>query len=349
MADGTKQVMGGTAIKPVGWDRSFCESLKYMIYDPDNGTVLTRTPLSWLKIITFYCIYYSFLAGFWIACLNIFFMTLPEDKPKWEQDGSIIGSNPGVGLRPQSTDKLIDSSMIVLGVGEKSMEPTNEDGEGDKNVDYAVRMRKLLDAYDNTEGMRDCEANEINTESQGCIFDKTTLGPCEKFPYGYVGNGTANSFAEPCIFLKFNKIYNWEPTPINPTELGDEKYSEMPEELKKKVAKAEDKNMVWIDCFGRYPADKEALKIEYYPEHQGIPIKYFPFKGKTVPYQSPLVAIKVKENRAHWGQLMHVECRAWYDGVHHSTKEKSGLTQFELHLIPTDDDFPASTLPEHTG
>ena len=58
----------------------------------------------------------------------------------------------GVGLRPQSTDKLIDSSMIVLGVGEKSMEPTNEDGEGDKNVDYAVRMRKLLDAYDNTEG-----------------------------------------------------------------------------------------------------------------------------------------------------------------------------------------------------
>ena len=58
----------------------------------------------------------------------------------------------GVGLRPQSTDKLIDSSMIVLGVGEKSMEPTNEDGEGDKNIDYAVRMRKLLDAYDNTEG-----------------------------------------------------------------------------------------------------------------------------------------------------------------------------------------------------
>merc|ERR1711892_1641435 len=64
---------GRYAIKPVGWDRTFCESLQYMIYDPANGTILTRTPLSWLKIIVFYCIYYCFLAGFWIGCLNIFF------------------------------------------------------------------------------------------------------------------------------------------------------------------------------------------------------------------------------------------------------------------------------------
>ena len=95
MGDNSKQIMGGTAIKPVGWDRTFCESMQYMIYDPANGTILTRTPLSWLKIIVFYCIYYCFLAGFWIGCLNIFFMTLPEDRPKWEQAASIIGDNPG--------------------------------------------------------------------------------------------------------------------------------------------------------------------------------------------------------------------------------------------------------------
>merc|ERR1711862_660875 len=87
--DNNKQVMGGTAIKPVGWDRTFCESLQYMIYDPANGTVLTRTPISWLKIIVFYCIYYSCLAGFWIGCMNIFFLTVPEDRPKWEQAASI--------------------------------------------------------------------------------------------------------------------------------------------------------------------------------------------------------------------------------------------------------------------
>ena len=60
----------------------------------------------------------------------------------------------GVGLRPQSTDELIDSSMIVLAVGEKDMTPTNPEGEGNKNIDYAVRMKKFMDKYDDTEGKR---------------------------------------------------------------------------------------------------------------------------------------------------------------------------------------------------
>merc|ERR1712215_411245 len=320
MGDNTKQVMGGTAIKPVGWDRTFCESLQYMIYDPANGTILTRTPISWLKIIVFYCIYYSCLAGFWIGCMNIFFLTVPEDRPKWEQGASIIGNNPGVGLRPQSTDRLIDSSMIVLSVGEK-------------DIDYAVRMRKFMEKYQDTTGMQDCETNEINTGAQSCKFDVDSLGDCRDFPYGYLGNETSN--AEPCIFLKFNKIYNWEPVPLDPK---DEKWrDEMPEELRKKIALAEDKNMVWIDCFGRYAADKEAVKFEYFPEHQGIPVKYFPYKGMSQPYHTPLVAARITQhNESHWGQLLHIECRSWYDGVYHDTKEKSGLVQFEVQLIPTD-------------
>merc|ERR1712223_1879114 len=78
------QKLGGTAIKPVGWDRTGWEAFQYMLWNPDTGEVLTRTPLSWLKITVFYCIYYSCLAGFWIACMNIFFATLPEnmDGPK---------------------------------------------------------------------------------------------------------------------------------------------------------------------------------------------------------------------------------------------------------------------------
>merc|ERR1711971_1152195 len=76
--------------------------------DPDQD------PLSWLKITVFYCIYYCFLAGFWIACLNVFFATLPEahDGPRWLKEDSIIGVNPGVGLRPRNTDARIDSQMF---------------------------------------------------------------------------------------------------------------------------------------------------------------------------------------------------------------------------------------------
>jgi len=334
----SKQMMGGTAIKPVGWDRTFCESLQYMIYDPANGTILTRTPLSWLKIIVFYCIYYTFLAGFWLGCLNIFFMTLPEGRPKWEQDASIIGSNPGVGLRPKQTDAMIDSAMFVLKAGDEDMRPTNmgkpDEGEGDKNIDYAVRMQKYLKKYEDTEGLRDCEENVINKDSQGCIFDMATLDECAEFPYGYVANKSIQSFAEPCIFLKFNKIFNWEPTPINPENLEDEAYDKMSVTLKNKIKKSSDHNMVWIDCFGRYAADKEAFQFEYYPQNQGIPVKYFPFKGGN--YQPPLIALKFTENKAAWGQLQHIECRAWFDGVHHDTKDKAGLVQFEMHMLASD-------------
>merc|ERR1719312_1429465 len=86
--------LGGTAIKPEGWDRTGMEAFKYFLYNPKTGEILSRTPLSWFKITAFYIVYYSCLAGFWLASLN--------------------GVNPGVGLRPQNADAKIDSQMFVL-------------------------------------------------------------------------------------------------------------------------------------------------------------------------------------------------------------------------------------------
>ena len=92
-----KEQLGAVAIKPPGWDRTGWEAFRYFIYDPDKGTILSRTPKSWILITIFYIIYYSCLAAFWCGCLFIFGMTLPEKLhgPKWQQNGGLIGSNPG--------------------------------------------------------------------------------------------------------------------------------------------------------------------------------------------------------------------------------------------------------------
>ena len=59
-----KEQLGAVAIKPPGWDRTGWEAFRYMIYDGENGTILTRflrkvqtkrditieNPLSWAKI-----------------------------------------------------------------------------------------------------------------------------------------------------------------------------------------------------------------------------------------------------------------------------------------------------------
>merc|ERR1711874_475359 len=193
------QKLGGTAIKPVGWDRTGWEAFRYMLWNPDTGEVLTRTPLSWLKITVFYCIYYSCLAGFWIACLNIFFTTLPEvvEGPRWKQDNSLIGKNPGVGLRPRNNDAQIDSQMFVLRQGDTNEFPSEKDGEGTLNADYAARMKKFLEVYDiKTMGQ--------NENGEYPKFDLGTLKECGRFPYGYVGEDV-----RPCIFVKLNAIWGW--------------------------------------------------------------------------------------------------------------------------------------------
>lgn len=365
-----------TAIKPPGWDRTGLEAVKYFLYNPDTGEILSRTPLSWLKITVFYCIYYSFLAAFWIGCLHIFFMTVPKEHPKWLLEKSIIGKNPGLGLRPKNADERIDSSMFVLKIGDTDNKPTDEDGEGDKNIDYAVRLRKYMNLYNDTTGLVNCNGEAQKSNGTNCIFDTSVLSDCEKFPYGYTvgaynpnpnegyNPGKHNKFAEPCIFLKLNKIFNWEPKPIKCkdatcAELQDDKYEKMTTQLKNQITAAHylgDTDYVWVDCFGRYAADKESLHLDYFPTNQGMPTKYFPYSGGN--YHNPLVAIKLRHrengtcsdgNSPHYtatscGQLIQIECRAWFDGVKHSTKDKAGLVQFELHMLP-DGDNPRQAPP----
>jgi len=340
------ETLGGTAIKPEGWDRTGLEAFKYFLYNPKTGEILSRTPLSWFKITAFYIVYYSCLAGFWLACMNIFFLTLPENAtgPKWTMQKSLIGTNPGVGLRPVNTDKKIDSQMFVLRTSDKSMIPTNKgkdnEGEGELNADYAARMSKFLKVYE----------EKVTVNGPYHAFDvNTTLkddrGGCNEFPYGFVAEDGQIS---PCIFIKFNKIWGWNPSelgddPENPMTLADDyRFTEdktvldrFPKIVMDKYAALDDKHDIIVNCEGRYAADKEAVTdMMYFPASQAIASKYFPYEGgKDLTgnvYHSPLVAVKLPHNPKTIGQLVHIECRAYYYDVDHNTKDKMGLVQFEV-------------------
>jgi len=331
------ETLGGTAIKPEGWDRTGMEAFKYFLYNPKTGEILSRTPLSWFKITVFYIIYYSCLAGFWLLCLNIFFLTLPENRmgPKWSLRESLIGTNPGVGLRPHNSDKRIDSQMFVLKKSETSMIPSNEgkdsEGEGDLNADYAARMRKFLGVYNNPA--------EGNYKSFDVKTKDSPLGDCRHFPYGYVASDSRSS-PSPCIFIKFNKIWGWDPKDLDsldedPRFFMDEYEGGFPKAVIDKYnANGVGKKDIIVNCHGRYPADEEALEMEYFPNNQVISADYFPYYGgKDISgnvYHSPLIAVKIHPYYQSIGQLIHVECRAYYYGVEHSTKDKMGLVQFEV-------------------
>jgi len=321
--------LGGTAIKPVGWDRTGMEAFKYFLYNPDTGEFLSRTPLSWLKITVFYTIYYSCLAGFWALCLYIFFQTLPPDAagPKFQQDYSLIKTQPGVGIRPRNTDKRIDSQMFVLLADDDRLDGSSDlGGECDDNACYAKRVDKFMEEYNKT------------VDSSYHAFEKSTLGDCKEFPYGFVLKD--NEPVAPCVFLKLNRIWGWTPQPIKDEDLSEDLDEEIAEE-KKVLDKLrglikEGSEDVLMNCEGRNAADKEALegRLTYFPPNQLIPNKYFPYEGgqdiKETHYHSPLVAVKINPKPEHWGQLLHIECRAYYGGVKHNAKDKKGLAQFEV-------------------
>jgi len=320
--------LGGTAIKPPGWDRTGWEAFRYMLFDPSNGTILTRTPLSWIKIFVFYCIYYTALAAFWVACLQIFFITISEHEPRWTLKESLIGANPGVGLRPGTSDEKIDSSLYIFNLKDYSTDPTNPKGEGETNADVARRMDLYMQKYNDQSELVDCSGSVSPSDQGRCLFPVTELGECSAFPYGLMPSGGK---VKPCFFLKLNKIYGFKPEPIDVTNLQEEFKEGLPNKVKDLINTHGGDN-VYMDCKGRFPADNEGddhqdIDLEYFPASQTIPLKYFPFMNGP-NYHSPMVAVRI--NNPPTGRMIHIECRAYYHGVVHSTKDKIGLTQFEV-------------------
>jgi len=321
MADSKPTILGGTAIKPK--ERHGWEAVRYLIHNPETGEILTRTPKSWLLITVFYLIYYSCLAGFWAAMLNIFFLTLEDHQPKWQNANSLIGVSPGVGLKPRQLDQLIDSTMIAF-----NFESQDDQGApGDANYiagwkGWSDRTTEFLAKYEDQETCKN--------SATGC-FSLTKLGACQAAPYGF-DKGT------PCVFLKLNKIYGHTNEHCKAADLETEPCNAMPDSLKEHIKKQSDQEQVWIECHGEYPADRENLKdIKYFPASQGFPGTFFPYKGKIdengnkLDYQSPIVAVQFAG--ATKNQLLHVECRAWAKNIGYSKRDRVGINHLELLVL----------------
>ena len=268
------QLLGGTAIKPV--ERHGWEAVRYFIHNPETGAFCSRTPKSWFLIFLFYCIYYTCLAGFWYGMLQIFFLTLNDDTPKWMQSESIIGINPGMGVRPRQADARIDSSMYYF-KGNWNGEKTT-DLEQDSDAGFAARMSDFLDRtlVEGQKGAVNCNDTDLSKPREKgqapCKFEASSFDNCATFPYGY----SKDSGLKPCVIVKLNKIMGLIPEPYQPED-ADTLPAEVPESLRKLIRDPAQPRRVYIECHGENAADVEALSsISYFPAHQGVPMGYFP-------------------------------------------------------------------------
>jgi sodium/potassium-transporting ATPase subunit beta len=281
----------------------------------------------------------------------IFLQTVPLDEPKWQTTNGLIGKSPGVGIRPRNSEEHIDSGIVMFNT-DSDNKRTAEEKLKDKVPSYqewTARIGTFLKTYEDAAENKirvACSTDGVTTTGvtadHGCRFDVSPFKTFCATEKKMVGNqetdvtGDTEQFGydkgAPCVFLKLNKIFGLQNVPFTKT---NNSYPEgMPEDLKTHIKNEANKKQVWVNCQGKYPADKEILKgaITYSPASKGFPNFYFPYKGQK-DYLSPLVAVKFSPTTKAIGQLIHIECRAWAENIGYNRRDKIGIAVFELHIM----------------
>jgi len=306
------------------------EGFMLFLWNSETSEFLGRTGMSWLKISTFYIIYYTCLAGFFMLMLLVFFQTLKDDRPSWDVDSdSIIGKNPGVGYRPMPDPKYIESTLVWFRHGSYN---------GNWG-DWVDRLEAHVQDYKNEtygasfgEDYKGIECGELAQNKPGtgqfCEVNKEEIfqGHCNnKEDYGY-------GIGQPCILIKLNKIYGWVPEPYeNVTEFPAYASKTIKDTFQKNIKDGNQilNNRVWLECKGENPADKENIgPITYWPTN-GVSANYYPYTNQK-GYLSPVVFVQL--DNPERGVMIAIECLAYARNIEHELVDRKGLAHFELMI-----------------
>jgi len=290
------------------------QQFKKWLWDTETKQFLGRTGGSWLKILVFYIIFYICLAAFWALCLFIFYQTIDPHQPKWKLSESRIGTNPGLGFRPRPPDTKIESTLIWFTSGsqgnyqhwvddlEKHLRPYTQEGASNKGEAVA--------------SSHECEQGRKPEDGKFCPFNYKQLfsNPREECT---ANNKFGYDKGNPCILIKLNKIYGWEPEPYTDRDLWP----------KNMPAHNGSYGGIVITCEGENPADKENIGPIRYSPSQTIKASYFPYTNQP-GYQAPFVMVQFKHPTR--GVLINIECKAWARNILHDRADRLGSVHFEL-------------------
>ncbi|GAV04800.1 hypothetical protein RvY_15024 [Ramazzottius varieornatus] len=314
----TDVMMSGSKGPAKGKWASFMEFL----YNKKEGTVLGRTGKSWLQITVFYIIFYGVLAAFFAVLLVLFLQTLDPNQPKWQRDQGIIGDTPGMGFRP--TPKDSGSTLIWV----KSSGPSANTSQ--QYIDSLTDYLKPYSPGGATEAGKgvtyvDCSSPTGNNKAGPntvCAVRPESFGACnQKNNFGY-------TTGQPCVLLKLNRIFNWEPKTYSTADLPQElndwyKRQGNNRPITQQVPQGD---QIFITCEGEDPVDKEHIgPIQLSPPT--ISKNYFPYL-KQDGYLSPVVMVQFLNPDP--GFIINVECRAWAQNIRQSRIDRLGVVHFEL-------------------
>jgi sodium/potassium-transporting ATPase subunit beta len=152
----------------------------------------------------------------------------------------------------------------------------------------------------------------------------------------------------PCVLLKLNKIYDWEPIPYQnaaqvPEQFkGTRRTDTRPVHIVRSFVRSflalwqsDFSDYILVQCNGENDVDRDFIyELEYYSQLNntamgGFHRNFFPFLNQD-GYRSPLVFVYFKKIETN--VLINVECRAYALNIDHSDsiEYKRGSVHFEL-------------------
>ena len=272
-------------------------------YNSKRGELLGRSFSSWLKLISFYFLFTAILALLWGLCMGVFFQTLDFYIPKLIDETR----NPGLGFRPAgglgfdnkqgySSSQSVYSSLVWFKHGAKGnwiqhkadldiflkkYEPGQFAGQGSSLTKCSfennpLQRKQLLGGGTVDES---CEFNKEWLSDQAakhkCISEEDYGYYKTIFLFSFMSSFSRYRYGQPCILLKMNKIYRWEPVPYTYDQILN--HTSMPSKLKLDITKIWNEecatrgytpdggkpcpwmNMVWLHCDGETYADMENI------------------------------------------------------------------------------------------
>lgn len=299
--------------QPAGQKKSLsqrCSDFGRSIWNGDKKEFIGRTGSSWAKIGLFYLIFYSCLAGFFAIMLTGFFSTLKENEPTQQGMYSLIKGNPGMGFRPMTN---IESTLIRFTSGDKS-----------SYEEHIKNINSMLSKYEEDQsGMIDCPDTYRQTKENKeiCKFNVTEqfgTNCTKENDYGYKDG-------KPCVLLKVNRVFGWQPEPFD-NETLDDPNNEMAQNAKVALGPRMHPAYIGVSCEGENEGDVDNIfKTHYYPE-RGFSFAYYPYYNHK-GYLSPLVFVQLEVRR---GALIQVWCKLWVKNIKHHKNDKAGSSHFEL-------------------
>lgn len=288
------------------------EDVGYSSTQNTEATYFGRSVGSWAKISLFYTVFYSGLVVFCAICFAGFLSSIDQTVPTLIGMESLIKGNPGMSYRPQPDKK---STVIKFISDNINQTQPLVDSINSRLSDYVKQQA------DNTTEMVDCDdeierSDVLNgTFNKVCKFDLALLGDecTDHKHFGY-------SLGKPCVLLKLNKIYGWEP------ELYQEGDEKIPELIKDKI----NPNGMPVTCEGENYGDRDNIgEITVFPK-DGFLKNSFPFmNGKN--YQSPLVMVQFENLQP--AVPIQIWCKVWARNVYHHKNDKAGSIHIEMFKV----------------